>query len=92
MSHRILEFPLYRQSLALLTDLYQLTMVYGYWKAGIANREAVFHLNFRRWPFQGGFAIASGLETAMQFIQSFHFSSDDLAYLNTLTDPAGKRF
>ena len=35
-------------SLALLTDLYQLTMAYGYWKAGVAEREAVFHLFFRR--------------------------------------------
>jgi len=38
---------LYRQSLTLLTDLYQLTMAYGYWKHGIAEREAVFHLFFR---------------------------------------------
>lgn len=75
---------LYHQSLALLTDLYQLTMVYGYWKAGIAEREAVFHLNFRRWPFKGGFAIAAGLETAAQFLQNFHFSQSDLEYLSSL--------
>ncbi len=82
---------MYRQSLALLTDLYQLTMVYGYWKAGMAERQAVFHLNFRRWPFQGGFAIAAGLETAVRFIQALHFSSSDLTYLDTLTDPNGKK-
>jgi len=82
---------MYRQSLALLTDLYQLTMVYGYWKAGIADRQAVFHLNFRRWPFQGGFAIAAGLETAVRFIQALHFSSSDLTYLDTLTDSNGKK-
>ena len=39
---------LYRSSLALATDLYQLTMAYGYWKAGVHEREAVFHLTFRR--------------------------------------------
>ncbi len=42
---------LYGSSLALLTDLYQLTMAYGYWKAQIAAKEAVFHLCFRRNPF-----------------------------------------
>ena len=81
---------LYNHSLSLLTDLYQLTMVYGYWKSGLSEKEAVFHLNFRRWPFQGGFAIAAGLETAIQFIQSFRFSSSDLAYLETLQDTSGK--
>ena len=47
---------------ALLTDLYQLTMAQGYWKSGLAEREAVFHLFFRRLPFSGGYAIAAGLE------------------------------
>ena len=40
--------------LALLTDLYQLTMACGYWKSGQADREAVFHLTFRRPPFPVG--------------------------------------
>lgn len=75
---------LYRQSLALLTDLYQLTMIYGYWKAGIAQREAVFHIQFRKWPFKGGFAIAAGLQTAIEFLEHLHFSSFDLAYLEEL--------
>ena len=38
---------------ALLTDLYQLTMAYGYWKSGRADHEACFHLFFRRHPFAG---------------------------------------
>lgn len=75
--------------LALLTDLYQLTMVQGYWKAGLADVEAVFHLNFRKKPFQGGFAIAAGLQTAIEFIQHFRFSEQDIAYLSNLTDPDG---
>lgn len=91
MKHETLDFPPYQQSLALLTDLYQLTMIYGYWKAGIANRRAVFHLNFRRWPFQGGFAIAAGLETAIRFLQSLRFSSSDLKYLEELSDSDGKK-
>lgn len=72
-------------SLALLTDLYQITMAYGYWKAGIETREAVFNLYFRKWPFQGGFAIAAGLQTAIEFIQKLRFTSDDLAYLEKLS-------
>jgi nicotinate phosphoribosyltransferase len=71
-------------SLALLTDLYQLTMAYGYWKTGVATREAVFHLFFRKRPFNGGIAIAAGLEMAVDFIQTFRFDSTDLAYLETL--------
>ena len=49
----------YQSSLALLTDLYQLTMAYGYWKTGPSDREAVFHLTFRRSPFGGGYTIAA---------------------------------
>ena len=47
----------------LLTDLYQLTMAYGYWKLGLHDREAVFHLIFRKYPFRGNYAIACGLAT-----------------------------
>lgn len=75
---------LYNQSLALLTDLYQLTMIYGYWKTGLAHREAVFHINFRKWPFKGGFAVTAGLETAIDFIQQLKFSKTDVAYLQSL--------
>lgn len=71
-------------SLALLTDLYQLTMCYGYWKRGLSNKEAVFHLFFRRAPFQGGFTIAAGLEALVHFIQNFHFDASDLLYLGSL--------
>lgn len=74
----------YNQSLALLTDLYQLTMINGYWKSGIAERQAVFHIHFRRWPFQGGFAIAAGLGSAIEFLEELHFSPTDLGYLEGL--------
>jgi nicotinate phosphoribosyltransferase len=80
---------MYQGSLALLTDLYQLTMAYGYWKKGMADRESVFHLFFRKKPFQGSFAIAAGLESAIDFIQSFRFDASDLAYLEGLKDQKG---
>lgn len=75
--------------LALLTDLYQLTMACGYWKHGHAEREAVFHLTFRRAPFGGGYAIAAGLAPALDYLRALHFGSDDLAYLATLRDRTG---
>jgi nicotinate phosphoribosyltransferase len=75
---------IYSESLALLTDFYELTMAYGYWKMGLADREAAFQLFFRRKPFGGEFAIAAGLEIAIDFIHRFRFSSSDLAYLEQL--------
>src|SRR5438094_2620885 len=69
---------------ALLTDLYQLTMSYGYWKSGRAEREAVFHPFFRDSPFQCGFTLTAGLAPTIGFLQAFHFTEDDLAFLGTL--------
>ncbi|MES2121160.1 MAG: nicotinate phosphoribosyltransferase [Chlamydiota bacterium] len=81
---------IYSGSLTLLTDLYELTMAYGYWKLGIAERESVFHLFFRRKPFQGGFAVAAGLEMALDFVENFHYSASDLAYLEQIQGSDGK--
>ena len=81
---------LYRQSLALLTDLYQLTMAYGYWKLGRADREAVFHLQFRKQPFGGGYSIACGLHDAIDYLRRLHFDAADLEYLARLTGNDGK--
>jgi nicotinate phosphoribosyltransferase len=76
-------------SLGLLTDLYQLTMACGYWKAGAADREAVFHLTFRRSPFGGGYALACGVAPALSYLRGLGFSASDLAYLATLRDGEG---
>jgi len=73
-----------KPSLALLTDLYQLTMSYGYWKTGMDKKESVFHLFFRKPPFHGGFTIASGLESAVKYLENFRFEKSDLDYLATL--------
>ena len=75
---------------ALLTDLYELTMAYGYWKSGKTDEEAIFHLFFRESPFDGGYAIAAGLEDAVQYLESLRFDSDDLDYLRTLTGNDGR--
>ncbi|WP_068466756.1 nicotinate phosphoribosyltransferase [Candidatus Protochlamydia phocaeensis] len=83
---------IYNQSLALLTDLYQLTMSYGYWKQGLDKKEAVFHLFFRKTPFQGGFTIAAGLECLIDFLENFHFDSSDLDYLAKVSGPDGQPY
>lgn len=81
---------LYSSSLSLLTDLYQLTMAYGYWKSGRGEQEAVFNLFFRRNPFKGGYAIACGLEYILDYLQNFHLDSSDIAYLASLKGNDGK--
>ncbi|HJK89367.1 MAG TPA: nicotinate phosphoribosyltransferase [Polyangiaceae bacterium LLY-WYZ-15_(1-7)] len=76
-------------SLALLTDLYQLTMGAGYWKNGLAERRACFHLFFRKNPFGGGYAIAAGLESALDYLQRLHFGDAEIAYLRSLKGADG---
>lgn len=85
----MLPSALYRPSLALLTDLYQLTMVQGYHRSGKAMDEAVFHLFFRKPPFGGGYTIAAGLAPAIDWIRSLKFDESDLAYLGGLKAPGG---
>lgn len=72
---------LYRPSLSLLTDLYQLTMACAYWRSGTGAREAVFHLFFRANPFAGGYSVACGLARVVDFLDAFGFSDEDLQYL-----------
>nr|XP_049466568.1 nicotinate phosphoribosyltransferase isoform X1 [Anopheles coluzzii]XP_049466569.1 nicotinate phosphoribosyltransferase isoform X1 [Anopheles coluzzii]XP_049466570.1 nicotinate phosphoribosyltransferase isoform X1 [Anopheles coluzzii]XP_049466571.1 nicotinate phosphoribosyltransferase isoform X1 [Anopheles coluzzii]XP_049466572.1 nicotinate phosphoribosyltransferase isoform X1 [Anopheles coluzzii] len=65
----------------LLTDLYQITMAYAYWKSGKIDDHAVFDLFFRTNPFQGEFTIFAGLEECLKFLDSFHYSETDIEYL-----------
>src|SRR5436190_10552501 len=76
---------------AILTDLYQLTMAYGYWKSGKADQEAVFHLLFRKHPFHSGFTLAGGLADAIDYMRRFRFEKSDLQYLGRLKGNDGKR-
>jgi len=81
---------LYNNSLALLTDSYQLTMAYGYWKTGIHEREAVFNLYFRRSPFNSGYTVCAGLALIIEYLQNWYFSENDLTYLSTLVGADNK--
>lgn len=77
-------------SAAMFTDLYELTMAYGYWKSGMADTEAVFHLSFRENPFEGGFAVACGLGLVLESLEEFGFSDHDIRYLATLEGNDGQ--
>lgn len=74
----------------LLTDLYQLTMAQACLRAGKAADQAVFHLFFRRLPFAGGYAIAAGLEQALELLDQYRFTAADCEYLASVPGADGK--
>lgn len=75
---------------AMLTDLYELTMAYGYFRSGRAATEACFHVAFRENPFEGGFAVACGLEQAAAYLESLRFAPSDLGWLADQTGNDGR--
>src|SRR5438034_8732945 len=75
---------------ALTTDLYEVTMAYGYFKAGVTDHEAVFHVTFRENPFAGQFTVACGLATAIDFLRTFHFTDTEVDYLGSRRGNDGK--
>ena len=81
---------LYRCPLTLLTDLYQLTMAQGYWRLGMQQRQAAFSLTFRENPFGGGYAIACGLNYAIEYVEGVRFGESELAYLASLEGNDGR--
>ena len=72
------------RELALLTDLYQLTMMQGYFETGSHKRQVVFDLFYRKNPSGNGYAIAAGLQQAMEYLQNLHFTKEDIAYVESL--------
>lgn len=74
---------------ALLTDLYQLTMAQGYWKTGLSEDQACFHMYFRENPFSGGYSIACGMAQLADLVDGFRFSAEDCEYLAGLKAPGG---
>lgn len=72
------------RNLTMMTDLYQLTMMYGYYKTGTMNKEAVFDLFFRKSRQDSAYSIAAGLEQVIDYINNLHFDEDDLVYLDSL--------
>ncbi|MBN2290998.1 MAG: nicotinate phosphoribosyltransferase [Pirellulales bacterium] len=82
---------LYRPTLNLLTDLYELTMANAYWKAGVQERYGVFHLFFRSNPFRGGFTLTAGLSMAIDYLENLHFDKADIEYLASLEGNDGQK-
>ncbi|MBA2653799.1 MAG: nicotinate phosphoribosyltransferase [Gammaproteobacteria bacterium] len=76
----------------LLTDQYQLVMAYNYWKLGLAEQEAIFHLSFRMLPLQSLFMVAAGLERIIEFLRDFKFTASDLTYLEGVENGDGALF
>jgi len=70
-----------RRDLALLTDFYELTMLYGFWKNGRHKQKACFEYFFRELPPHTGFALFAGLEQVLDYIRNFSFREEDLTYL-----------
>ncbi len=75
---------------ALTTDLYQLTMAQGYWRHGRHLDRASFYLSIRRTPFDGGFAVAAGLEQVVDYLGGLRFEPEDIDYLGRLAGGDGK--
>ncbi len=71
------------RNLTLLTDLYQLTMGYGFYKHDKHEEEVVFDLFFRKNALIT-YSLAAGLEQAMEYLLSWHFDEEDIAYLRSL--------
>ncbi|XP_031138166.1 nicotinate phosphoribosyltransferase isoform X2 [Sander lucioperca] len=80
----------------LLTDLYQFTMAYAYWRTGRHQEPAVFELFFRDNPFGGGFSLFAGLHDCLLFLRSFRLTDQDVEFLRSVlppdTDPAFFQF
>ena len=70
-----------QERLVLLNDCNCFTMANGYFEAGFENKIGCFDLFFRRVPDNGGFAICAGLETAIEYIQNFKFTDEDIDFL-----------
>ncbi len=72
------------QNLTLLTDLYELTMMQGYFKNKDRNETVIFDAFYRSNPCGSGYSIAAGLEQVIDYIKNLHFSTEDVDYLKSL--------
>lgn len=73
-----------RQNLTLLTDLYELTMMQGYFRNKTANETVIFDLFYRSNPCGNGYSIMAGLEQSIKYIKELHFTRNDIEYLRSL--------
>ncbi|WP_165251593.1 nicotinate phosphoribosyltransferase [Adlercreutzia sp. ZJ304] len=76
---------------ALYTDLYQITMAQAYWASNKIDDQATFTMFFRDYPFNGGYAVACGMEQLTQMLADYSFSQEDIDYLASVKSPDGTR-
>lgn len=72
------------QNLTLMTDLYELTMMQGYFRNKDKNETVIFDAFFRNNPCDGGYAISAGLAQVIDYIKNLHFQDQDITYLKSL--------
>ena len=72
------------RNLTMMTDLYQLTMMYGYYKCDMLGNRAVFDMFYRQTSEVTSYAVAAGLEQLIDYIENLHFEESDIEYLRSL--------
>lgn len=70
-----------KRNLTMLTDFYEFTMSNGFFEEGFRDKIAYFDVFFRNNPDNGGFAIMAGVEQVIEYLNSLHFSDEDIEYL-----------
>ena len=74
------------RNLTMLTDMYQFTMIYGYFQHNMTEHEAVFDLFYRRSRDNtNGYSMVAGLDQMIEYIENLHFDADDIQYLRSLS-------
>ena len=71
------------RNLTLLTDLYELTMMQGYFENG-SDELVVFDAFYRSNPSGSGYAICCGLAQVIEYVENLHFTDGDIEYLRSL--------
>ena len=72
------------RNLTLMTDLYELTMMQGYFRNMDRNETVIFDAFYRNNPMESGYAICAGLQQVIEYIENLHFGEDELSYLKSL--------
>ena len=72
------------RNLTLLTDLYELTMMQGYFKEKDANETVIFDAFYRNNPVNSGYSICAGLEQVIDYVKNLHFDESDIDYLRSV--------
>ena len=87
-----MEVPQNQYIRPMLTDMYQLTMAYAYWKNDRHNDHAVFDAFFRKCPFKGEYCVFAGVGEIIEFLNNFKFNESEIAYIKKIIPQAEDEF